>query len=621
VEVMVGHASGWKGARANGVSHLTHWPEPDVLMHASTAELLGRRPVPCIDKTEQRAMLLTELVQMGAMVKSLCTAEAWTDMSSGKRLDPHRVNLYHLDYYVISPRTAPESTLVRGLKKQPYYADQVLTQINAEGKILAEAVILADEQEGDVRIQLLKGRLRCNRTAAEAQVFVDDTPCGVPDEVVNIDSVSFKELLSSIPTDPSWYCCHWWGEPILDFNKCCVEHANRRSLTGKESSYWVCGYANRQHELKTEISNDPEKSSFRKAMSIACGVMLVLDSSAIPFQRIWCDYELFITLSHHEKLLDIATVSDHRVHLLTDGAVPGEEFLDKTNRERSFPVALLAKGLDVELQEGHSSVDQDKQNILKAIGSFESEFSIQGVFDERMLAKNIDLANRSLRARLALCAWPQAVKRGIVRKFPSTAASGPCNLASILAADVERTSVKLSFAGIKASDVDIELVSSGLPRNLKALSLSFESCDKITDRGLALLAKALQSKGSLEHLHLDFLGCILLTDTGVEFLVGKFPPMIHDINLNFALCDELTKASVRAVDSCIPSKNTKVRADFTGTDVDEVFESAKELHQACARGFLAGIKQLTKKKTKIALSRESVMTGKGIGSHHTSAHD
>ena len=80
------------------------------------------------------------------------------------------------------------------------------------------------------------------------------------------------------------------------------QHADPRNLvTGGTDLHWVCEHANRQHELDNCISDDPEQTSFYKAMLIAQenngGVLLVLDhevklyehrestGSATPFMR------------------------------------------------------------------------------------------------------------------------------------------------------------------------------------------------------------------------------------------------------------------------------------------------------------------------------------------------
>ena len=62
--------------------------------------------------------------------------------------------------------------------------------------------------------------------------------------------------------------------------------------------YWVCAYANNQWVLEDAISDNPRKTSFYKAMQLCHGVLLVLDSNATPFSRIWCCFEESIAVEH-----------------------------------------------------------------------------------------------------------------------------------------------------------------------------------------------------------------------------------------------------------------------------------------------------------------------------------
>ena len=78
---------------------------------------------------------------------------------------------------------------------------------------------------------------------------------------------------------------------MKDFISCVVEHARLREL-GEDALYWVCAYANNQHELGADLGTDPRESSFYKAMQLAKGVVVVLDPKATPFTRIWCAFEV-----------------------------------------------------------------------------------------------------------------------------------------------------------------------------------------------------------------------------------------------------------------------------------------------------------------------------------------
>lgn len=125
------------------------------------------------------------------------------------------------------------------------------------------------------------------------------------------DLCAFVELLAKRGQVAKWFISHWWGEPIWEFFACVAKHAVLHGLDDV-TAYWVCAYANRQHCLGAELSIDPKDSSFYKAMQLAHGILLVLDSRkeasgpATPFSRIWCDFEESLAVN---GVLDVATFS------------------------------------------------------------------------------------------------------------------------------------------------------------------------------------------------------------------------------------------------------------------------------------------------------------------------
>ena len=88
--------------------------------------------------------------------------------------------------------------------------------------------------------------------------------------------------------EPVWFVSHWWGEAIVDFVKCLKEHVSVRGVQPDSSAFWVCAYANNQHELGLDLGTDPMQSSFLKAMELCVGVLLVLDPTSQPFSRTVC---------------------------------------------------------------------------------------------------------------------------------------------------------------------------------------------------------------------------------------------------------------------------------------------------------------------------------------------
>jgi len=179
---------------------------------------------------------------------------------------------------------------------------------------------------------------------------------------------SLVELMcdeGTLSQQPSWFCSHWWGEPVLDFIHVVALHTKERSLT-KSAAYWVCAYANNQHDLGADISVDPRQTSFYKAMELSDGVLLVLDPAATPFTRIWCCFEESMSVVDVDEngdrrlKLDFGTVHGGQPMLIAQG-------LEDLESSQGFPVELLEHGLRVDIAKGEASHAADKRRILNSI--------------------------------------------------------------------------------------------------------------------------------------------------------------------------------------------------------------------------------------------------------------
>ena len=56
-------------------------------------------------------------------------------------------------------------------------------------------------------------------------------------------------------------------------------------------------YANNQWALGDALTDDPGQTSFHKAMALAEGTVSVLDKDGTVFTRIWCGYEVYVSLA------------------------------------------------------------------------------------------------------------------------------------------------------------------------------------------------------------------------------------------------------------------------------------------------------------------------------------
>ena len=70
--------------------------------------------------------------------------------------------------------------------------------------------------------------------------------------------------------------------------------------------------ANNQWTFSGELTKDPEDTSFYKALRLAKGTVSILDKGGVVFTRVWCSYEIFVSLvgSKPGFLWDVYTALD-----------------------------------------------------------------------------------------------------------------------------------------------------------------------------------------------------------------------------------------------------------------------------------------------------------------------
>ena len=209
---------------------------------------------------------------------------------------------------------------------------------------------------------------------------------------------SYVELVAEEAQPPKWFVSHWWGEPVLDFIACIGQHALDHGL-GDDTSYWVCAYALNQHKLGIDLGQDLLEAPFRKAMSLADGVVSVLDSSCVSLERIWCCYEISLatkglqSFENQSKTEDIEVFWDLYTYIkgrgaigLTDGGYVAADkhyycsdgSLNSTQptkypqfraliRQQYFPKEICYKAMEIRLERASASRPSDKNLILNSI--------------------------------------------------------------------------------------------------------------------------------------------------------------------------------------------------------------------------------------------------------------
>jgi len=522
-----------------------------------------------IERTEERAISLHELRKLRATIIARCCAERWIEPGGKQVLLPEEVNLYHLNYHHICPWTVPAGLVLEGLRKARYGCGQEVVQ---EGRLgAARGFITVALRPRCVSVRVFAGTFK-----EGVPLTVDGVPSGSPSTVCHEGSCSYKELISDDRLLPSMFCSHFWGESVLDFVRCCEEHACCRKMDDGEG-FWVCAYANRQHDLGQDLVQNPEETSFRKAMLLAVGILIILDENATAFTRIWCDFEIWTTIRDVDKTIDIVTMHEDRPHLISQGLFPGEVSFDKAERERDFPLKLLGAGLCTELQKGSSSVEVDKVRILNCMVGNTSDLDSVDILRRLeaggpLAADELEVfnrANHALNRLVGLAAWPIALKGGIVTNFPVS--SGSVNLQDIVMRDMTCENVALHLGSFEeVTDHELEVLMRSLPPSLGALRLNVSGCNNITSNGFSMFANMLPSS-----LHtLVLVADNVIDDEGI-YALGESISSLPDLKMlavasrRFNLEDQkehgfdgITDNSLVALASSLPKSMTSIKLDL-----------------------------------------------------------
>ena len=293
---------------------------------------------------------------------------------------------------------------------------------------------------------------------------------------------AYVELVAEGAQKPRWFCSHWWGEPVLAFVACVETHAldHGYSLEGCEhydaaTAYWVCAYANNQHDLASVNAPTLEETSFYKALKLAEGAVSILDKDGMCFKRVWCSYECFVSLTQIEGLkYECYTTKEHNSADYEGNSRPrsavgiidglgmlkqdqAEDTEDKSLREGHFPVGLAKQAFQLTLETAQASVEADRVKILNTIAE---QADLAATPPETH--KRYDALNAILRGRFAIVAL-----RGLLE------AGEPIEQAAKLLKGCGRRKLELGFKGVEAFDAHaMQLIAQNLPAELEELDMA-----------------------------------------------------------------------------------------------------------------------------------------------------
>mmetsp|Transcript_67953 Transcript_67953/g.210183 ORF Transcript_67953/g.210183 Transcript_67953/m.210183 type:complete len:661 (+) Transcript_67953:59-2041(+) len=411
---------------------------------------------------------------------------------------------------------------------------------------------------------------------------------------------AYVELVAARVQVPKWFVSHWWGEPVHDFVICITKHASDRGLP-ETTAYWVCAYANNQWQLAGDVSDDPANSSFRKAIDLAAGTVTVLDRGAVTFSRVWCAYEIFVSLQdeveERKYSYDVYTMyTDVDAVGITDGVVEADRWRGekklyshqwvgrKAEREMNFPQEVTQDALATEVQKAQASVESDRVHILNAIVCSKDLNADIPIEDEKF-----DALNRLLRGRFAAGMYRAALASG---KYVDLIASA--------LRDSGLTTLCLGFDGQRP--VDVVRVTQDLPQAVVDLDLSLMDtgmtaagcealgaglpCSDVThlklvldrnslgDDGVVAVGRLMPRATKLRMLDLR-LSRVGKTDAGVEGLSDALGTMtwLDELRL-YVQDDEISgkaaEALGRAFSAMTSLRTLRVNVDRTKID-DEAF--------------------------------------------------
>eukprot|EP00746_Dinoflagellata_sp_MGD_P157565 gnl/MRDRNA2_/MRDRNA2_86244_c0_seq1.p1 gnl/MRDRNA2_/MRDRNA2_86244_c0~~gnl/MRDRNA2_/MRDRNA2_86244_c0_seq1.p1 ORF type:complete len:387 (-),score=63.20 gnl/MRDRNA2_/MRDRNA2_86244_c0_seq1:68-1165(-) len=232
------------------------------------------------------------------------------------------------------------------------------------------------------------------------------------------------ELVAVKEQPPIWFVSHWWGERFMDTVALLSWHSRCHNLPG-DTAYWICTFANNQHNVLAELGGDVMGSSFVRAiLSQDCkGTVLLLDPKVTPMKRVWCVLENYVsTIWCKNKRYDLCAIIPESVQF-NDGEVVGSgpalmmDMGDGSTKELCepehgvFPFEVAEAGAQVDVALAEATSQEDRDRILHILaGSKDLSVAPPVVCD------GYDRVNSAVRARyrgraMYICAWRNDVSR------------------------------------------------------------------------------------------------------------------------------------------------------------------------------------------------------------------
>lgn len=209
---------------------------------------------------------------------------------------------------------------------------------------------------------------------------------------------------------PTFFVSHWWGGGFEETLSMLRFHAWKRKQESKKEVYWICTFANNQHDLT--LSKSLNDTPFSRVMERCRGTVALVDNKVEIFKRVWCIFELGKSVEIQQQrqeeggqrfVYDLASwlplgsaTWNWSTQLVEESAVLDLEGIGSCSQKPGGRAAdgVAVGGARIDVVRAEASRPQDKSQILAHIAKV-------GEDDAPTSHPNFDQLNKRLRKRFA----------------------------------------------------------------------------------------------------------------------------------------------------------------------------------------------------------------------------
>eukprot|EP00928_Gymnodinium_smaydae_P046132 TRINITY_DN30732_c0_g1_i1.p1 TRINITY_DN30732_c0_g1~~TRINITY_DN30732_c0_g1_i1.p1 ORF type:complete len:500 (+),score=80.49 TRINITY_DN30732_c0_g1_i1:104-1603(+) len=353
---------------------------------------------------------------------------------------------------------------------------------------------------------------------------------------------SYVELVAAGTQKPSWFASVYWGTLVNEIVRCLDQHCKDRCLeSGGRDLYWLHVSA---EKFWTRAENEFEGVStfpHQSILSMAKGTVVVVDKAAQIFNRVWCLSEMLASVQRCDLqrerpfLFDVYTCQEgmrRAVGLTTGIAACDTDMSAKLTRERQFPLQLLERAMEVNVQRAQARSEEERRCILNSLLNEYSSFEAQPL--ERLYAK----LNGRISQAFAQLAWSIAFEAHTWSPMKMEVFSKPLRMSG-----ADRVAISLAGSPRPFRNAML-LLARALPTSVRIFELNLDGFDP--KQAADSLKWTLECLEYLRHFSLHFSG-LNPTRSMSERAGERFCEALANTKLNKAL----RSLSLYADDSCV----------------------------------------------------------------------